>query len=447
MNDFAGTPRMRTVAACIRADVPLLVTGSPGIAKSATLADAGTQWGFDVQTILGSIRDTTDFLGLPFDVDGQTHYAPPAWAVRANQADKSLVIFDEFRTMRSTMKAMLRVLQERWVGDLALRDSVRIVAIANSADDSVDGVDLDPPIANRFCHLEWQFDLLGWLDGLVNGFTGAHPGLEALAPGDAATRARVMGVVQSYLKANPSQAAPGVPGDERLASGAWASPRSWTNLVDVLGRIHPHDVAARTLVVNGLVGEGSGTAFLAYLASMDLVDPAQALADPTGVDWTARPDLIYALVMGMLTLTVADGGPSAWESCMAAFVACADAGRPDVPIPGVISLMNRMPDGARLSTRAHEHVLQVHQGDPRRPARCLTGTSRSAAPASARLRMVPGMNEPNDPTQRRLAQLLDAIDTCEVTDYVRGPGAVPVALVGLGLLVVLVFSLVSGALS
>lgn len=103
----------------------------------------------------------------------------------------------------------------------------------------------------------------------------------------------------------------------------------------------------------GLVGEGSGTAFLAYMNSMDLIDPAQALAHPQSVDWSARPDLIYALIMAMLSLTVTDGSAKAWEQCMAAFVVCANAGRPDVPIPGVISLMNRMPDGARLSGEAH----------------------------------------------------------------------------------------------
>ncbi|WP_205759916.1 hypothetical protein [Arthrobacter sp. PAMC25564] len=50
---------------------------------------------------------------------------------------------------------MLRVVQDRYVGDTKLNDSVSIVALMNPIETTVDAYDLPAPMANRMMHLKW----------------------------------------------------------------------------------------------------------------------------------------------------------------------------------------------------------------------------------------------------------------------------------------------------
>jgi hypothetical protein len=71
----------------------------------------------------------SDFLGLPIEVDGEVRYSPPAFARRAADAERALINFDELTTSAPSMsKAMLRILQERGVGELPLLATVALAA-------------------------------------------------------------------------------------------------------------------------------------------------------------------------------------------------------------------------------------------------------------------------------------------------------------------------------
>lgn len=353
---FPSTPQMRVIAAGVRGNVPTLVWGGPGIAKSATLTDHGNKWGFLTKVIIGSIRDSTDFLGLPVEQNGRVTYSPPQWALEANAAEKSLIIFDEFTTSpASVMKAMLRVVQEREVGDLQLTDTVRILAIANPPDVAVDGNELAPPNANRFMHVDWSFDADTWLSDVLTNFEQTHVNsLDALTvPQTEANRARAAGLVTGYLRRNTASLNPGVPRGVDQAGRAWASPRAWTNLINVMAHIDPRDTTAQRLAVFGCVGEGEGRAFTEHLVAAGLIDPERVLADPTSVDWTNnRPDHLYALIGAVTSLVRSRGTAASWEQGMAAFTECYEQGRPDIPVTGVIDLLGSQPEGARLSARA-----------------------------------------------------------------------------------------------
>ena len=223
---------MRALAAGVRGNVPTVVWGEPGIGKTAKIGAYATAWGFHTETVVGSIREASDFLGLPIEVDGEVRYSPPAFARRAADADRALINFDELTTSApSVSKAMLRIFQEREVGELSLPDTVALVAAANPPAVAVDGWELPPPIANRLMHLEWVFDADEWLIGVTTGF--AHqvcPPLAAmLGPGDDAAKARVRGAVTAYLRAHRDQIN-ALPRVERRGSGtndtATASPGS-----------------------------------------------------------------------------------------------------------------------------------------------------------------------------------------------------------------------------
>ncbi len=123
---------MRAFAAGVRGNVPTVVWGDPGVGKTAKIGAYPAAWGFHTETVVGSIREASDFLGLPIEVDGEVRYSPPAFARRAADADRALINFDELTTSApSVSKAMLRIFQKREVGELQLPDTVALVAAAN----------------------------------------------------------------------------------------------------------------------------------------------------------------------------------------------------------------------------------------------------------------------------------------------------------------------------
>lgn len=89
-------------------------------------------------------------LSVRFRHLGGFGYSTLGWVRRANQADKAIVFFDELTTAApEVQKAMLRPLQERWVGDTRLEDHVVLIAAGN------------PPSWLCQLHLapEWRSDL------------------------------------------------------------------------------------------------------------------------------------------------------------------------------------------------------------------------------------------------------------------------------------------------
>lgn len=141
---FPGSPFQRALAAGVEARVPTAVIGEPGQGKTATMESATSGWGRHIETVIGSNREATDFLGVMIEDKGAIKYSSFQWVKNLNNAAKGLLLLDEFNTSApSTMKGMLRVVQEGYVGDTKPNDSVSIVALMNPIETAV-------PPPNRF---------------------------------------------------------------------------------------------------------------------------------------------------------------------------------------------------------------------------------------------------------------------------------------------------------
>jgi MoxR-like ATPase len=352
-------PRLRAFAAAISANVPPLITGNPGIGKSELISSFAGQWGYHVEVVIGSIREASDFLGLPIEVNGQTMYAAPGFADRLNDAPKAMLYLGELTTSSmSVMKAMLRVAQERYVGDLKLADHVVIVADCNPPEIAVDGDNLPGPIANRFLHLNWSLDHKSWFEGAIGGFDRlAAPPMDSML-GDRSDAAQLKAKmsVTSYLRANPSALDPAPPTNPVEAGVGWASPRSWTNAMNALGQLRTDDVEAQLLVMSGCVGRSAASEYMTWRCANDLYDPYQVLADPAIVDWAGdRPDRLYVLMSALTTIAL--GTPKLWAKAAAAAIECAKANRPDVALPSMNRLIKMQPDGVASLTRAQREAF------------------------------------------------------------------------------------------
>ena len=125
-------PVTEALAVSVQAGVPVLLWGSPGTGKTSVVRALGEALGWPTEVVIGSIREPADFAGLPVVIDGCVQMAPPLWARRLAAAGYGLLFLDELTTAPPAVQAaMLRVVLERVVGDLALPEGVRVVAAAN----------------------------------------------------------------------------------------------------------------------------------------------------------------------------------------------------------------------------------------------------------------------------------------------------------------------------
>ena len=276
---------VEALGVAVAARIPVLLWGAPGTGKTSTIRAMAEQMGWPCETVIASIREPSDFAGLPIVVGDEVRFAPPGWARRLAEAGHGLLFLDELSTAPPAVQAaLLRVVLERVVGDLTLPDKVAVVAAANPPEQAADGWDLSAPLANRLCHLGWEVDPPAVADGLAGGW--ATPRVPALPDGWEAGLGVARSLAAAFLHARPALAcAP--PADASSAGKGWPSPRTWDMAARLLAACEAAGAGgeARSALVRGAVGEGAGVEFLAWLCR-------DGPARPGG--GTGRPGLLRA---------------------------------------------------------------------------------------------------------------------------------------------------------
>lgn len=351
MTDLATT--VTVIDACGRARVPVLLMSDPGVGKSSLVRGIASLDGVPCETVLGSIREPADIAGLPVvGDDGQVRLAPPAWAKRLQTEGSGYLLLDELTTTPpSTQAALLTVALERLVGETPLPTDVRVVAGANPPDRAADGYDLSPPLANRFAHVEFAPSVEEWLDGMAVGWSAPPPSRAISA--DAARVEAVKAQVLGFIRVRPSLLHV-FPEDAASTGGPWPSRRSWSMLASALAHVRDDDAAARQTLTLGLVGEAAGVEFLTWVEQNDLPDPADVLDDPSVMDWTDRPDRVWAVLTGVVALAASRGTQAAWTQAWKPLVAAAEAGASDVAAAAARPLGRARPAKARIPATVRE---------------------------------------------------------------------------------------------
>ena len=155
-----------------------LVSGPPGCGKSRTFEAFAKAMGRRCYTLIGSLREPADIGGYPYPVQGDS---PTWWSCRRSGRwivciARRVVFIDELTTCPPAVQAaLLGVIAEKRVGDFTLPDAIWIAAACNPPDCAANGSELEPPLANRLCHLTWETDIEAWQRGMGNGLGFPQP--------------------------------------------------------------------------------------------------------------------------------------------------------------------------------------------------------------------------------------------------------------------------------
>jgi hypothetical protein len=317
----------------IAAKSPIILWGAPGQGKTSVLEAIAEATNRPIRTVLASIREPSDFAGLPNIVDGKTRLIAPDWAQDIAETGNGILFFDEISTAPpATQAAMLRVALDRIAGDLYLGDDVSIVAAANPPEIAADGWDLAAPMANRFCHLDWSLPA----DVVRDGFSIGWP--EIPVPTIDPERARkevqeALLLVGSFIGARPDLTTV-IPTATADAGRAFPTPRSWEMAANLYGYATAAGVSgtARRMLVTGAVGQAAGAEFLAYVADLDLPDPEALLADPDSFVAPTRGDRVYAVGASVLAAVKNNNTPDRWKAAGKVVAAIAAADHSDVAV-------------------------------------------------------------------------------------------------------------------
>ena len=114
---------LEALSLAVAARVPVLLWGPPGAGKSSAVEDMCRSIDLTFEVVIASIREPSDFSGLPVITENGVEFAPPRWAKTLAEAGNGLLFLDEISTAPPAVQAaLLRVVLERVVGDLALPD-------------------------------------------------------------------------------------------------------------------------------------------------------------------------------------------------------------------------------------------------------------------------------------------------------------------------------------
>lgn len=312
---------------------PVILWGPPGQGKSSVLEEVAVASDRMLRIVLASIREPSDFAGLPNIVNGRTRLIAPDWAQDIAEKGDGILFFDEISTAPpATQAAMLRVALDRVAGDLYLGDNVSIVAAANPPEIAADGWDLAAPMANRFVHLDWSLPADVVRDGFSLGWPEVPvPVVDPALVEKAVADARLL--IGAFIGARPDLVTV-IPLATADAGRAFPTPRSWEMAAKLYGFATAAGVSntARRMLVTGCIGQAAASEVLAYIADLDLPDPEALLADPASFVAPTRGDRVYAIGASVLMAVKNNNTGDRWKAAGKVVAAIANANHSDVAV-------------------------------------------------------------------------------------------------------------------
>ena len=271
----------KAILAAFKAKRPVFLWGPPGIGKSEVVQEVADELKGHVIDLRMAQMEPTDIRGIPFfnkDINKMDWAAPVDLPDNdfANKFPIVVLFLDEMNSAPPAVQAAgYQLILNRRVGKYVLPDNVVIVAAGNRDSDKGVTYRMPMPLANRFLHLEMRADFTAWQNWAVN--KGIHKD--------------VVGYL-SFAKQDLYDF------DSKSASRAFATPRSWCFVSDLLDDEDGVDTDTLFNLVAGAVGEGLAVKFAAHRKI------AGRMPEPSDILSGKVKDLAVKEISAMYSLTI-----------------------------------------------------------------------------------------------------------------------------------------------
>jgi len=280
-----SVPKVKALIQAVAIDMnePVMLWGQPGAGKSeaiAQLAEANNAVMVDIRL---SQYDSVDLRGIPVpqDNDGLTvWYAPSTLPFVGNDAfpDTGLILLflDEINSAAPSVAAVAyQLINDRKVGEHALKPNVRVIAAGNREGDRGVTNRMPTPLANRFTHVEMAVEADAWIDWAIE--KDVHP------------------IFVAFMKFRPDLI---TTFDPAKPDKAFATPRTWYKAAKYYAKGMTKDVLEAATC--GAVGMGPGTEFLGFAQIWDkMPDIENIIKNPKDAQLPDGVGMTYAVTVAL----------------------------------------------------------------------------------------------------------------------------------------------------
>jgi hypothetical protein len=273
----------RHISTAIQAGLCVLLTGSPGMGKSAVGIELADLYNLLLIDVRLSQCDPTDLLGFPTinQSTQKSEYLPfDTFPIEGDELPEGksgwLIFLDEFNSAdEDVQKAAYKLLNERMVGQTKLHKNVAMLAAGNLDTDNALVQEMSSALGSRLIHIKVKSDPNAWLEW--------------------AYKAEIDSRVTSMIEFKPALLNTFNP-DSQTGEKTYACGRTWHFVSRSLPYMDLTDQGNSLVYLAGTIGEGPAREFLSFLkvyASLPKI--TEIVASPSTTRIPHEPSHLYAL--------------------------------------------------------------------------------------------------------------------------------------------------------
>lgn len=160
----------RTLLKTMKAGLPILIKGAPGIGKSDIVAQVARELEMNLLVSHPVVSDPTDFKGLPGIVDGKAEFLPYGDLRKLMQAKKPTIAFldDLGQAPAVVQAAAMQLILARTINGKKISDKVVFIAATNRRQDRAGVTGILEPVKSRFASIiELEANADEWIEWAI----------------------------------------------------------------------------------------------------------------------------------------------------------------------------------------------------------------------------------------------------------------------------------------